>query len=668
MGSIADRLRALADEVAALEAAQTPAPEPAPPAPPVEPPPAPPPAGDEPPVIYSQPVNLSRLVCFETWHAISRYERYQRLEVWRGAQAQVRAIGISISAGGVVQPLLSPSYTLIVDGVEAATAAPDGSRVTFAVDLSNVAPGWHTLELGGLADGETCPTWFAYREGSAQPALMPVCTGSYDLAKGSPPHYWAWVPTRYTPTAAPLPAGPGVSFGDARPPSAFRAWPHVPGKTANIVRPAITADGVVCTFNMQSYFFSDLIRPLPKVHLLDGPRGVGTVGMLTHISIGKATQTADPNSAPRLNVYACDPWRFMRIEDDGTVTTLAGYRHAGIASQYQDQPGATLELVGDWSAVPEDRRGFHELWGMAWDSDTLPVGGEPIDGREPHLVGPVCVLADSQRNRLTRLEFNPRDHNPPRVTEFATGLSDPWDVVEYGAEWIVSERTAHRITAIHKQTGARRVILQGAALATVGTDRNVRRTAALDVVRAEPCVAPEGLYVLGDWLYFGSLAQADVRRLHMQTGELQVVCYPHMDGNSRYCKIAVSDGTFGPAGTVFAQTWSNAKRADERAYLPDGTHWNLPGAAQLGHGGYGAAVAVGDGRLYTGSSDEGMVRYTLGSPINAALYAQGQDEFYGAGLQLLHGQAGISPYGYAAPFGVSAAIDYFLTINGAGNG
>lgn len=564
-----------------------------------------------------------------------------------------------------MQPLLSPSYTLIVDSVEVATAVPDGSRVTFALDLSNVAPGWHTLSLGGLAEGETCPTWFAYREGTVQPALMPVCTGSYDLAKGSPLHYWAWVPTRYTPTTAPLPAGPAVSFSDARTTTAFRAWPHVPGKTANIVRPSITREGVVCTFNNQSYFWSDLIRQFPCLHLLDGPRGVGTAGMVTHIGIGKATQTADPASAPRLAIYACDPWRFMRIEDDGTVTTLAGYRHRGMASQHQSQPGATLELVGDWSAVPEERRGFHELWGMAWDSDTLPVGGAPIDGREPHLVGPVCVLADTQRNRLARLEFEPRSHNPPRVTEFATDLSDPWDVVEWRGEWIVSERTAHRITAIDKRTGARRVVLQGQALAALDRNRVARRSVSLDVARAAPCVAPEGLFMLGDWLYFGSLAQADVRRLHMVTGELEPVCQPYVDGNSNYVKIAVSDGTFGPAGTVFAQTWSNAKRADEHAYLPNGTTWRLPGGTRLGHSGYGAAVAVGGGRMYTGSSDEGIVRYSLGQQWDAAVYAQGRDEYFRAGLQLLHGHAGISPYGYAAPHGISAAIDHFLTVNGA---
>lgn len=88
MGEIADRLRlqavqllAEADLVAALEA--PPAPEPAPvPVPAPEPTPAPTPAPS--PQISAQPINLSRVVCFIGWHESSRYERYQRLDVWSG--------------------------------------------------------------------------------------------------------------------------------------------------------------------------------------------------------------------------------------------------------------------------------------------------------------------------------------------------------------------------------------------------------------------------------------------------------------------------------------------------------------------------------------------------------------------------------------------------------
>jgi hypothetical protein len=138
-----------------------------------------------------------------------------------------------------------------------------------------------------------------------------------------------------------------------------------------------------------------------------------------------------------------------------------------------------------------------------------------------------------------------------------------------------------------------------------------------------------------------------------------------MDGNSKYAKIAVSDGTFGPRGTVFCQTWSNAKRADEVGYLPGGGTWRLPGGTLFGHGGYGAAVAVRAGRLCTGSSDEGVTRYAIGTAINSTLYAQGEYEYKHKHLQLLYGHTGISPYGYPAPRGISAAVDYYLDVNGS---
>ena len=38
------------------------------------------------------------------------------------------------------------------------------------------------------------------------------------------------------------------------------------------------------------------------------------------------------------------------------VVTLAGYRHKDMASYWNDPTSA--ELVGDWSSIPANRRGF----------------------------------------------------------------------------------------------------------------------------------------------------------------------------------------------------------------------------------------------------------------------------------------------------------------------
>jgi hypothetical protein len=73
----------------------------------------------------------------------------------------------------------------------------------------------------------------------------------------------------------------------------------------------------------------------------------------------------------RGNVYFIESWRIGKVTPDGTVVTLAGHRHKDIASYYADPTSA--ELVGDWSSIPPDRRGFAQPWGMAWDARTLEI-------------------------------------------------------------------------------------------------------------------------------------------------------------------------------------------------------------------------------------------------------------------------------------------------------
>lgn len=83
--------------------------------------------------------------------------------------------------------------------------------------------------------------------------------------------------------------------------------------------------------------------------------------------------------------------------------------------------------------------------------------------------------------------FNATAHGiPPKVTEFLTNLSDPWDCVSWGDALIVSERMSHRICEYDSTTGAlRRVIVQGAPLARVDSNRFVVRIGTLTQIRAE---------------------------------------------------------------------------------------------------------------------------------------------------------------------------------------
>lgn len=630
MSDIADRLRALADEVAALEAPTPPAPEPPAPA-----------------QVGRRMLNMERIVAFETWSAGVPYERHQRLDVLSGV-LPFRRRNWSQKTTDTFRP--AKTYTLLIDGAALAECAmAEGQeRGEFVVDPSRFT-GWLTLDIGGLSDGETCPVWFAWAGGSS--GVMPVCTGSYDVASSpgaNHEHVWLWKPARYAPKAHPLP--PRDYQYTATPTTDVRVDLLVPGTGGNVRHACVSTEGVVSSFNRQAYFFDDLTRKFPRMALMDGPRGVGTLCMPTHIDVGRATQTADPNSAPMLNVYVTDPWRLMRVSDSGHVTTLAGYRHRGMPSLWTDEPGASLELVGDWSAIPEDRRGFHELWGMAWDSDTLKVGGDPIDGREPHLIGPACVVADSQNNRVCRIEFDPRSHDTPaKVTEFWGG-NDPWDVVAWRDEFIVSERAANRIVALDKAGNLKRVVIQrdpskpGDAVLRVGNPRKMVGVGSVAELQAQPCLGPEGLFVQDDWLYFGSFVQRQIKRVHLVDGRVELFLTPVLDGNSAFIKFALSDGTFGPRGSAWVQTWSLSNSAHQGATLPDGSRWTLTRQVPWGSAGYGSAVGVGGGRLYVGTSEYGLRRYSVGPAWNRDRYQAEAKTYEAARLDVIH-----DPLGFSAP-------------------
>jgi outer membrane protein assembly factor BamB len=339
---------------------------------------------------------------------------------------------------------------------------------------------------------------------------------------------------------------------------------------------------------------------------------------------------------------------------------------------------AEVELVGDWSAVPAARRGFHELWGMAWDERTLAVNTAappiPSEGnQQPHTVGPTAFVADTQNNRVCKLEFSPTNRSAPcKVSEFITGISDPWDVVYYEGILYVSERLSHRIAAYDAITGQYiKTIVSGNPLAGVSAAREVVRLASLTSIRAERCVAPEGLYRVDDWLYFGSKAMAQVRRIDLRTGALETVAVVPTDDNSKFVKFAVSDGTFGPKGTLFTCTFSNAQYGLSASILPNGDTWwwfsNSGGTGQWSEFVYPSAVAIGQGRLLLGGANEGLLMITRRSAGDTELSeaaVRGAQEFNSRGLNLLHGESAFGFYGLPLPWGVSSDIDAFLTAHG----
>lgn len=584
--------------------------------------------------------------------------------------------------GGVDRALLARRYRLLVDGTEvAAVDVAAGTKIaSFTVPLGGLREGWHTLDIAG-DPSEVCVPWFAYlqRGGSPVPqATMPVGEGTFSVkGNGYTSYSWAWVPSRFEPVTQPYPYAPRTAFAEALTRRSLAMTDIVPLRRGDIYRTRDT-EGVACSMNLQAYYFSSLTsNEFPDLACLDGPRGQGSLAMATHLQVGRTG-----------GVYFCDPWRMGHVAPDGTIRTIAGWRHRAPAprpvSSTQPALRAAAELVGDWSSIPAERHGFHEAWGIAWDARTLVVdeSAPPIPNNgtleKPHVGGPVAFVSDSRRNRVVRLQFDRASHEVPvKVTEFLTGLNDPWDVVCVDGVLYVSERLSHRIAAYDATTGAfLRVVVSGAALATVTRFRLVQRLDSLAAIQAQRCVAPEGLYHLDGWLYFGSLAMAQVRRIHLATGELQVVCTPRTDAGSNFLKIAVSDGTFGPRGTVFATSWSIVYAGRPTAYLPGtGAAWDYGPLGSEGPGqvwdtlGYGCAVGVGQGRLVCSTSSEGLHDiYKAPAGMPTVTWERQQKTasaaYRAAGYELTHGPGGWGYFGLPMPWGVSADIDTYLTIHG----
>lgn len=613
-------------------------------------------------------MNMSSMVMLKSYFEGGRYERYQRLVVLQGSTAKLPFFGYNWT-GGSGRALQASTYKLLVDGVERASVvvAANTTQSEFTLDLLPIAEGWHELDIVG-APGETCPQFWVYVQKGASPvngAAMPVTLGTHSLVfDTNGVHYSGTVPARFTPTVLPLTVRQTPEFNTAVPRSELVQTQVSPTRPDDVYRPGLTSAGLMTTANTQAYFWSDFVAKTPRVALLDGPRGKGCVVMPTMLLTAHAGGT-----------WFGDPWRVGKVDGDGTVKTLAGYRHR----QPSFYGGAQdMELVGDWSAIPPERRGFHELWGFAFDPRTLATNPNvaPIGGEQPHVMGPTMWVADTQNHRILKLVFSPVSRDtPPKVTEFITGLSEPWSIVYAQGKLYVSERTASRISVFDPDTGARlSTLAQGAALMAVSTrDRFPYRTGTLEACRREPIVGPEGMAFQDGWLYVGSWAQQQARRINLATNAVEVVANLLMDNNSFFAQIAVSDGSFGPRGTVFAVTWSVVGYGYPHAYLPDGRPWDyIAGSSESGlpwaFSSYPTAVTVGRGRMVHGSVNEGLLmlsrKLTSDPLLDRNKYIAGQRQYSQRGLDLAYGSAGWSFHGQPLPWGTSPEIDYYLEAQG----
>lgn len=627
----------------------------------------PPSPSDGLPVIHRQEIT-GPVITFRSY----LFQRAQALEVWRGDDVVVRAYGNYDN--GEPRPLEGGVYRLLINDAEAASATlPAGYVGDIDFPISTVArePGWQKLDVKAPGT-EVCLTWFAFllRPGAAPPDTVPVVrsTGLRAHSRHNI-HEWAMVPGTYAPKAMPLAPRAAVPFETAIPAENMCARQLIISRSDDVLRANWNKDGILNTFNLQSYFWHTLIRKTPAGNpVIDGPRGVGTLSMVTHI---------EPGRGPRGNDYICTSWGIHRLAADGRITTLAGFRNRdGRNVYYGDAPGASdYELVGDWSAVPAERRGFSNLWGWCFDHRTTTVDESLplIDGEHPHGQMLRSFSAVPNHGTICLIEFRGSqadDRNRKgTVSEFITGLVDPFQTICDEGILYTSERGKNRVVAHDATTGAfLRVVVEGPALARIDADKFFWRTADLDTVRAAPCVAPEGLFKLpGDpWLYVASSAQSQVRRINLLTGATEV-CWqePINNGWSSACKVTVSDGSFGPRGTVFVSNFGNIHEGMPATLQPGNEGWGwYAGYRKYGQWSqfiYNTCCAVSKGRLLIGGADEGIVEVTQmqpGDPDGTGdAIVRGAREYLERGYLLTHGHRGFGHWGLPLPWGVSADID-----------
>ena len=612
------------------------------------------------------------LLAFWRWCSFERYDRYQTLMTLPGTGGSLRLVAVTLFNGTqlalgntTVTVTLTPTSGGAPAVLPPVTPSPTAKELT--VQTPTLAPGWY--RLSATAPGWQVPAWYAYVPGGAHPSTMPVVRATWELLHppGGGNTFTAadtMVPAVFAPLVAPYP------------PRAFPAAPEIPQRSntvetwlvlsrpEDVYRPNLAAgnaaqpeggaasprlagvSGLMTTFNRQAYFESDVIgSSTVRLPLLDGPRGRGTVWSAQHLMPARNNQW-----------IFTDNFRAGKISADGTVRTLFGRRHRGVPTLWTDDP-QDLEIVGDWSGVA----GAHypnEMWGFAWHAPTLVTdpNAAPIGGEQPHLVGPTAFAPDRKHNRILRAVFSRNDRALPPVMSEWKASSEPWDCVTDGSNTLyVSEWAANRIAAYD--------IITGAFLTSWATPN------------------PEGLFWQDGALYYGSLAMKAIRK--RVPGGSDTLAFdlssPYViDGNSRYVKFALSDGTFGPRGMAAVATWSVNNYGYPTLFQPNGVRiWSYPNDSQANNGpglpwaigsNYQTAVGIGNGHMAMSGVREGIriQSSALATDTNQATpaYLAGRDEYRRLGFRLTNGDDGFGMYGLALPWGVSANIDIYLTAHG----
>jgi len=688
------------------------------------------------PVIVREVMDLSTVIAHDNQlHAGSRYERYNRHTSITTTVSSHKFNCDDQSAGGA--PRVFPHHHY---GIELAPLLPSGQLGTYVergsftpaagvktattnITLDTETDGWYLMRLVPYDISNVVQLSFGCvkywitvdRSGQAKDSPWVVSQiGNFDWDHGvGAQNIWIIIPKALMgPIAQPLPERHTVTSFNTALTSTQLALVNVVQRGDNndaIPRfPVKTSAGVMVTSNKMGYEAAEMFSKYPAQPDLDGPRGIATTPYPLFLRGGRNGK-----------VYGMTPHSFFVVDSTGYKRTLCGITHVGpFPPHWETAPtiysDPRIRIVGDWDpSIPLDERWPRECWGFVWDPRSLIVDFESppetwVGGEPPHVPyttalgeiinGPRGFFVDSL-NRCVEVQFSGNNRETPPVCKVKiAGLSDPWSIAITSESTIaIAERMANKISEWNFETWTKiRDIVSSPSAALVGgigaTDSRRRFSyypgQSTTTARTYDVVAPEGIDCLhesatiGRWLYYSSMAKGQVERIHLDTGVREHVAYPTLAGTggvgSYFVLISLSDGSFGPEGTVFTTTFYNGPRLGKpQAFLPGGSEWVLTalayGAIQ-GAGGkwttsqYALGVSAHQGRLWF-ADQTGQIAYicktdAYDEPISAPDMAKavaGQDKWHTRGYSMQHGPFATSITDTPLPWGEDADMDWWMT-------
>jgi hypothetical protein len=661
------------------------------------------------------------LVCLAMQYAGGdAYERYQRHLVLTSTSTDL--VVKSMTNGGPRQfsfaryaVIISPKPDMSA-AVIRGTFAASGSQATVTVSLGNEADGPHfarvvPIDAAGnflphAAEGYPVYGFWIDRNGMAKSHPKAIAQNasfiwSHSAAAGAPIYSDVALTEKSALEQLPLSLPQRLTvtpFSTALTPANVARVPLVAcpdNADSDPHYPCVTTRGITVTENIQGYTPQRMFDALPALPLVDGPRGICTAPYSTVLRPGRNVKT-----------YVGSPWSLAVFDSTGFKRTLFGLRHRPGAVPYYETPAnstthPSIEIVGDFDpSIPVDERYPLESWFLVWDERSLLLdeAAAPIGGEQPHLPytlpsgevisGPRAFMGD-RRGWVWELRFSGTDRPAPaKVRKWITGLSDPWgaDNMPTQNTFALAERSAHRICewSMDAPNTKVRTILSSAgtgAMQTFGSPGQRRWKADVTAARALPVCAPESVRVRGNVLTYGSLAQEQVRAFDLATNaELGVVATPTVNYGgvgSYFVDHDVSDGTCGPAGTVFTVTFYNSNSGHPQAFLPGGAGWGYMnytygvdrGRGSWNGGHYPIAIGCGDGRFISSNSAGGIDYFckadAYDAPVDIAKAYRGYVDYRNAGLSILHGPYLVNRNAIPVARGVNADRDYWLAMLGA---